>query len=302
VNDVHLDPARRHDFALVFDVKDGNPNGDPDAGNMPRVDPQTMQGLVTDVAIKRKVRNYVGATRPQTAPWRIYVQSLGIALNTLHQEAYDATGLTSTGAKQRRQDVDQARAWMCEQFFDIRTFGAVMTTGRNCGSVQGPVQIGIARSVDPILALDLAITRVAITREEDAAYEVAESGEAKGGGKVTEMGRKAIVPYGLYVAEGQVSPLRARQTGFGAEDLSLLWETLVNMWDLDRSAARGSMSCRGLIVFSHDSPVGNAPARSLLDRLSLTKVNSEAPRSFEDYQLEMEDSLPAGVSLTRVLG
>jgi len=302
MNDLVTDVDRRHDFKLIFDVTDGNPNGDPDAGNLPRVDPETMHGLVTDVAIKRKVRNWVGITKDDKAPWRIYVQNRGIALNTLHEEAYKANSLRSTGAKQDRKDVDVAQKWMCEQFYDIRTFGAVMTTGVNCGQVRGPVQISMARSVEPIVPMELSITRVAITRPEDAAVVVAATGEA-GPGKTTEMGRKPLVPYGVYVAMGSVSPLFAASTGFGDDDLAVLWEALEKMWDLDRSAARGIMSCRGLYVFSHDSAVGNAPAYQLMDRVRVRRTSpNAAPRSFSDYALEVDtEHMPAGVTMTRVV-
>ncbi|HZV49528.1 MAG TPA: type I-C CRISPR-associated protein Cas7/Csd2 [Candidatus Dormibacteraeota bacterium] len=303
MGEVWTDSERRHDFKLLFDVTDGNPNGDPDAGNLPRVDPETMQGLVTDVAIKRKVRNWVTATRKDEAPWRIYVQNRGIALNTLHQEAYTATGLKSTGSRQSRKDVEQARRWMCEQFFDVRTFGAVMSTGVNCGQVRGPVQIGFARSVDPITPLDLSITRVAVTEQAQAEVVVNEQGEGAGG-KQTEMGRKALVPYGLYVAVGQVSPLFARDTGFGDEDLALFWEALIRCWDMDRSAARGVMCCRGLHVFTHTSPYGDAPAHELLDRVRVSRREGvEAPRRFADYRVEIDRvGLPEGVTLTSLVG
>lgn len=298
-NGVWTDPARRHDFKLIFDVTDGNPNGDPDAGNLPRVDPETMQGLVTDVAIKRKVRNWVTATRGDMAPWRIYVQNRGIALNDLHQQAYDATGLKTTGTRQRREDVAQARKWMCEQFYDVRTFGAVMTTGVNCGQVRGPVQVTMARSVDPIAALDMSITRVAITDPKAAAVEEGDDGKGTGG-KVTEMGRKPYVPYGVYVAAGAVSPLFAADTGFDEEDLRTFWEALVGCWDLDRSAARGIMSCRGLHVFSHASRFGDAPAHTLLDRVRVRRVEGvETPRAFDAYCVEIDSTgLPESVQLT----
>lgn len=298
MNAIHLDAKRRHDFKLIFDVADGNPNGDPDAGNLPRVDPETMQGLVTDVSIKRKVRNYVDAVKGGIgAPWRIYVQNRGAALNTLHQQAYDAKGIRSTGSKQKRDDVDTARAWMCEQFFDVRTFGAVMTTGVNCGQVRGPVQITMARSVDPIIPLELSITRVAITRHEDTEVVERETGEGSGG-KVTEMGRKSFVPYGVYVAVGSVSPIFAAQTGFSTDDLALLWESLVHMWDLDRSSVRGLMSCRGLHIFTHESHVGNAPSHVLLDRVKVIRNDGvKAPRHFSDYAVVVSsDPLPEGVT------
>lgn len=297
-NGAWTDAGRRHDFKLLFDVTDGNPNGDPDAGNMPRVDPETMHGLVTDVAVKRKVRNWVTATRDGQAPWRIYVQNRGVALNTLHQESYDSLGIKSRGKRQNRQDVEQTRRWMCEQFYDVRTFGAVMTTGVNCGQVRGPVQICMARSVDPIAALDMSITRVAVTRPEDAQVVESEDGDAKGG-KSTEMGRKPYVPYGLYVARGAVSPLFARDTGFGDDDLAVLWEALTRAWDLDRSAARGFMSCRGLYVFSHTSPYGDAPAHALLDRVQVKKREADAvAREFSAYRVDVNESaLPDGVEM-----
>jgi CRISPR-associated protein Csd2 len=301
MTEVWQDPERRHDFKLIFDVTDGNPNGDPDAGNLPRVDPETMQGLVTDVAIKRKVRNWVSATRDNVAPWRIYIQNRGAALNTLHQEAYDASGLKSAGAKQKREEVDTARTWMCQQFYDIRTFGAVMTTGVNCGQVRGPVQIGMARSVDPVTTLDLSITRVAVTREEDTKVTLSDEGQGEGG-KQTEMGRKALIPYGLYVAVGAISPLFGRQTGFSSEDLALFWEALTHAWDLDRSAARGVMTCRGVYIFTHTSPYGDAPAHTLLERVRVSGVDGvEARRAFSDYTVSVEsESLPEGIITTRL--
>jgi len=298
----YLDIDRRHDFVLLFDVTDGNPNGDPDAGNLPRVDPETMQGLVTDVAIKRKVRNWVDAVRGGEGGYKIYVQDDGSALNAKHRRAYEALALTSTGSKQNREDVDKARAWMCANFYDIRTFGAVMTTGVNCGQVRGPIQLTFARSIDPIVPLDLTITRVAVTREEDA--EVAVGGDGNGaGGKRTEMGRKAIVPYGLYRAHGFYNPYFAWQTGFTEEDLALFWNALQYMWDLDRSAARGMMTCRGLYVFSHASALGNAPAHQLFERIAMRlRDEIKAPRAFRDYQMLVDDqNLPDGVALSRLL-
>ncbi|BDG59302.1 type I-C CRISPR-associated protein Cas7/Csd2 [Caldinitratiruptor microaerophilus] len=301
---VHLDPERRHDFVILFDVTDGNPNGDPDAGNLPRVDPETMQGLVTDVSIKRRIRNWVDATRGTEERMKIYVQTRGEALNDLHQRAYDALGLRSTGARQDRETVEQARAWMCWNFWDIRTFGAVMTTGVNCGQVRGPVQLTFARSIDPIVPLDLAITRVAVTRAEDAKVVVGDEGVGESGGKTTEMGRKAIVPYGLYKGYGFVNPIFARQTGFSKEDLDLFWTALIMCWDLDRSSSRGRMACRGLYVFTHDSPLGKAPAHTLLDRVRVQRRDGVvSPRSFGDYTVVVDDKdLPDGVTLTRLVG
>lgn len=281
----HLDPMRRHDFVLLFDVMDGNPNGDPEAGNLPRVDPETMQGLVTDVAIKRKVRDYVDLTRGNEPRFFIYIQNKGVALNTLNQRAYDALDRKSTGAKQSREDVEAVREWMCRHFYDIRMFGAVMTYKVNAGQVRGPMQLTFARSVDPIVALDLSITRVAVTREEDARVVVSDDGERTEGGKVTEMGRKAIVPYALYRAHGFFTPHFARQTGVDSEDLEVFWEALASMWDIDRSASRGLMSCRGLYVFSHPNAVGIAPAHKLFERVRIERAYQGTPRSFADYRV-----------------
>jgi CRISPR-associated protein Csd2 len=290
----HLDPARRHDAVLLFDVVDGNPNGDPDAGNLPRVDPETMQGLVSDVAIKRKVRNWVEARREGEPRYKIYVQG-ETPLNEMHQRAYDATGTTSTGNRQKRDDVDRARAWMCENFFDIRTFGAVMSTGVNAGQVRGPVQLTFSRSLDPIVPMEMAITRIAITRGEDA------RGEDGEGGKQTEIGRKAIVPYGLYRGSVFVTPKFAADTGFSSDDLDMVWQSLINMWDLDRSAARGAMACRGLIVFSHDHALGNAPAHRLMDLVTVRREGDGPPRAFSDYTVEIDETgVPEGVSVTRL--
>lgn len=296
-----LDAGKRQDAVFLFDVTDGNPNGDPDAGNLPRVDPETMQGLVTDVAVKRKVRNYVDATRGRDDRFKIYVQDKGIALNDLHQRAYDATGLKATGTKQKREDVQTAREWMCSNFFDIRAFGAVMTTGVNAGQVRGPLQLTFSRSIDPIVPLDVSITRVAVTRKEDTEFAIGDDGKATGG-KSTEMGRKALVPYGLYRCHIYFSPQQAADTGFDGTDLGIFWDALQNMWDFDRSAARGSMACRGLYVFTHENPYGNAPAHKLLDRVSVArKPDVVAPRSFSDYTITVDDAnLPEGVSLCRV--
>ncbi len=299
----HLDVARRHDFVLLFDVTDGNPNGDPDAGNLPRVDPETMQGLVTDVALKRKVRDWVDAARGDQGRFKIYVQSNGAALNTQHQRAYEALGLKSTGAKQAAGDVDRARAWMCANFYDIRMFGAVMTTGVNCGQVRGPIQLTFARSIDPVVPLDVSITRVAVTREEDQAVVISDEGGEGRGGKRTEMGRKALVPYGLYLSHGFFNPHFAAQSDVSAEDLDVFWQALQQMWDLDRSSARGMLACQGLYVFSHASPLGNAPAQSLFERLQVTrKPDVDAPRSIADYVIDVrEDGLPEGVTLTQLV-
>jgi CRISPR-associated protein Csd2 len=259
-----------------------------------------MQGLVSDVAIKRKVRDFVAAVHSATDGYRIYVQN-ETALNDLHQAAYDELGITSTGTKQRRDDVGRVRKQMCDTYFDIRSFGAVMTTGKNAGQVRGPVQVTFARSIDPVVALDVSITRIAITRPEDADVSVSEDGK-RSSGKTTEMGRKPLIPYGLYRASVFVNPLFARQTGFSAEDLSLVWKALILMWDLDRSAARGLMSCRGLHVFSHRSPWGDAPAQSLLERVRVRRTDTAKPaRAFAEYVVDVDvDGLPEAVTYTNL--
>ncbi len=297
----YLDTSHRHDFVLFFDVQDGNPNGDPDAGNLPRVDPETMHGLVTDVAIKRKVRDYVDAARGDEGNYKIYVQNKGDALNALHRRAYDDLGLKSTGSRQGREDVELARTWMCDNFYDVRTFGAVMTTQVNAGQVRGPIQLTFARSIDPIVPLDVSITRVAVTREDEVATVEGDDGETTGG-KVTEMGRKSLVPYGLYRAHGFFVPSFAEQTGFDSEDLGLFWTALQMMWDLDRSASRGLTGCRGLYIFSHDSKLGNAPAHKLFERVTVERSpDVVAPRAFSDYTVRIDETeMPGGVTLTRL--
>lgn len=299
---IHADSQRRHDFVLLFDVSDGNPNGDPDAGNLPRIDPETMQGLVTDVAIKRKVRDWVHAFKGDEERFKIYILGDGDALNEKHRRAYTAKGIKSTGSKQKREDVATAREWMCQNFFDVRTFGAVMTTNVNAGQVRGPLQLTFARSIDPITPLDLTITRVAVTRAEDAT--VVEGDDGKTTGKQTEMGRKSIVPYGLYKAHGFFNPHFARQTGFDDDDLDLFWKALQMMWDFDRSASRGFMACRGLYVFTHSSPLGDAPAHKLFERLTVSRKDDvAAPRRFADYTVSVDSSqLPEGVTLHTLAG
>lgn len=357
---INLDPVKRHDFVYLFDVKDGNPNGDPDAGNLPRVDPETMHGLVTDVALKRKVRDYVDLTRGSEPRFKIFVQSK-VALNSLITRAYVETGTPlarialgsdvaetvqtyaqalpqglslvtngngtelvydgslgksekeirkaigeireiseelasaleplakdlAAGTKERKkgEGVEAAREWLMGNFYDIRMFGAVLSTGLNAGQVRGPVQMTFGRSVDPITPLDLSITRVAITQEEAKER------------KDTEMGRKPVVPYGLYRAHGFYSPFLGRQTGATGEDLEVLWEALTHMFEFDRSASRGEMACRGLYVFTHDSDKGNAPAHKLFEKVRI-EGGAQAQRSFADYRVAVEGDLPAGITLT----
>jgi CRISPR-associated protein Csd2 len=286
----------RYDFVLLFDVQDGNPNGDPDAGNLPRVDPETGEGLVTDVCLKRKVRNYVGIAREDQPPFEIYVKERAI-LNQQHERAYKALDIPLDGPTGKRKGGDRsgdARDWMCKNFYDVRTFGAVMSTGVNAGQVRGPVQITFARSVVPVVSLEHSITRMAVATEAEA---------EKQQGDNRTMGRKHTVPYGVYRAHGFVSTHLAGQTGFSDDDLELLWESLVSMFEHDRSAARGQMSTRGLYVFRHDNALGRAPAHALFDRVRVTQRNGKPPRHFSDFEVSVDEAeLPQGIDLRRVIG
>ena len=290
----------RYEFIILFDVENGNPNGDPDAGNMPRIDPETGHGIVTDVCLKRKIRNYVETVKEDSTDYRIYVKD-GIPLNRSDAEAYrelDVTDKTIKEKKKEDPELDRKiRDWMCKNFYDIRTFGAVMTTfvkaALNCGQVRGPVQLGFARSVEPVMPQEVTITRVAITTEADA--------EKKG----TEMGRKFVIPYGLYRCEGYISANLARKvTGFTEEDLSLLWEAILNMFEHDHSAARGKMAVRELIIFKHDSELGNAPAWKLFEAVQVRRKDGNAvlpARSFQEYEILVdEEHLPQGVTCQRL--
>ena len=375
ITKLYCDPSKRHDFVLVFDVADGNPNGDPDAGNLPRTDPETMEGLVTDVSLKRKVRNFVEiASEDQDQPERlkIFVEHHGV-LNDQIRRAYTEQGmevgkkvdkeindqtvlqnlressealpsvfkfsdvpdgsdeqpklaysgeLTDTEFKAQtdeldetlstktkkllndlkkasdkegkpkkgKDDVEKARKWMCANFYDVRMFGAVMSTGLNAGQVRGPMQLTFSRSVNPIIPQDLAITRMAVTDEKDRE-------------KLQTIGRKTLIPYGLYIGRGFFSPHLARQTGVTETDLEIFWDALVYMWDFDRSASRGTMSPRGLYVFTHDNKLGNAPAHELFEKVQPSlNANVDSPRRFTDYTVSVEDDLPEGVTLTRILG
>ena len=296
----------RYDFVLLFDVKDGNPNGDPDAGNLPRLDAETGHGLVTDVSLKRKVRNYVGMVKECTPPFDIYIKEKAV-LERTHRAAYEAIGASDELADDGKDDkkkskrkgseesVRAARDWICKNFFDVRTFGAVMSTGVNCGQVRGPVQMTFARSADPIIASEHSITRMAVATEKES--------ESQEGDNRT-MGRKHTVPYGLYRAHGFVSAFLARQTGFSASDLELFFKALEDMFEHDRSAARGEMATRGLYVFEHQSELGNAHAHSLFDRIAVQrKPDADVARSFSDYEVTIDEAgLPDGVRLLRRLG
>lgn len=292
------DPIQnRYEFVILFDVENGNPNGDPDAGNMPRIDPETGHGIVTDVCLKRKIRNYVETVKEDCSGYRIYIKD-NIPLNTSDHGALQALKIDEKNiSKKDDPEIDRKiRDYMCSQYYDIRTFGAVMTTfvkaALNCGQVRGPVQIGFARSIDPIVPQEVTITRVAIATEEDAQK------------KSTEMGRKHIVPYALYRTEGFVSANLARRfTGFSEDDLSLLWTAIINMFENDRSAARGMMAVRELIVFRHNSELGNAPAYKLFDTVTAVRKDLSAPaRCYSDYAVTVDEAaLPQGVTCTRMI-
>ncbi len=309
--------SRRHDFVLIFVVANGNPNGDPDAGNLPRLDPETSHGLVTDVSLKRKIRNYVDLAHPGEDGLHIYVEE-GAILNEQHRKAYVALRgdeKSKKDAKLNPKDDTEAkelRDFMCRNFFDVRTFGAVMSTGINCGQVKGPVQMTFASSVEPILPVEISITRMAATNEAEQKKRAEGAEETDSRTDNRTMGRKHLVPYGLYVAHGFISARFAERTGFSEADLDLLFEALTNMFEHDRSAARGEMTTRRLIVFRHENVLGNAPAHKLFERVNIGRdVDGEfrapddrglgnlAPaRKFSDYRIEIDDTdLPAGVEI-----
>ena len=279
---------KRYEFVLLFEVENGNPNGDPDAGNMPRIDAETGLGLVTDVCLKRKIRNYVDIAKSDTEGYDIYVRE-GSVLNTQHRKAYKAMELEPE-SKKLPKELEQAQSltrFMCKNFFDIRAFGAVMSTEVNCGVVRGPVQINFSRSIDPIVQQEITITRMAVTSEKDAEK------------KNREMGRKFVVPYALYRVEGYISAFLAAKTGFSEDDLELFWDALINMFEHDHSAARGKMSSRKLFVFEHETALGNAPAHKLFDLIKVVSKDPDRPtRSYNDYDVSIDVSaLPVGVKL-----
>jgi len=281
----------RYEFVALFDVENGNPNGDPDAGNMPRVDPETAHGIVTDVCIKRKIRNFIEIAQDDKSKYNILIKS-DKALNTKFADAYDFLGLDKGKKGANANDVEKAKAYICENYYDVRTFGAVMSTGDNlCGTVRGPVQINFARSIDPVFVQDITITRQARTTEDRKA-----TGD-------TEMGKKSLIPYGLYRVEGFVSAMQAQKvTGFNEEDLDLLWTAVINMFEHDRSAARGKMCVRKLYIFKHDSSLGNAPAQILFDKISVKKNDGvTVPRHFTDYEVSIDPQMPDGVTLIEKL-
>jgi CRISPR-associated protein Csd2 len=290
----------RYDFVYLFDVQDGNPNGDPDAGNLPRVDAETAQGLVTDVCLKRKIRNYVGVTHAEKPPFEIYVKERAI-LNDQHARSWKAVEPKADAKAMKNLPKDIAKAkqiteWMCHNFFDIRAFGAVMTTEVNCGQVRGPVQLSFSRSIDPIVAAEHAVTRCAVTTQRES--------DAQEGGNRT-MGRKFTIPYALYRCHGYINPHLAAQTGFSEDDLELLWSALINMFDIDRSASRGQMAAQRLFVFKHRDALGNAPAHRLFERIKIApSTTGIPPRSFDDYRTRITvdaQNLPEGIELIEKL-
>lgn len=279
----------RIDFVYIFDIKDGNPNGDPDAGNLPRVDAETGMGLVTDVCLKRKVRNYVQMVKECADGYDIFIKEKAI-LNTLIDASHEDD--TVKIVKDAKDKTSAARNVMCRKYYDVRTFGAVMSTGKNAGQVRGPIQLTFARSVDPIVTSEHSITRMAVATEKEA---------EKQSGDNRTMGRKATIPYGLYVCHGFISANLAKQTGFSEEDLNLFWDTLKNMFDVDRSAARGLMSAQKLIVFKHDSVLGNAPANKLFDLVKVEKKCDGVARSFSDYQVTIGVNTYNGVAIEELI-
>lgn len=277
----------RYDFVYIFDVQDGNPNGDPDAGNLPRMDAETGMGLVTDVCLKRKVRNYVQIAKGQANGYDIFIKEKAV-LNVLIDKAHD-----DSEVKAAKDKTEAARLFMCKNYYDIRTFGAVMSTGKNAGQVRGAIQLTFARSVDPVTIAEHTITRMAVATEKES---------EKQGGDNRTMGRKATVPYGLYVCHGFISASLANQTGFSDEDLELFWDALKNMFDVDHSAARGLMSAQKLIVFKHDSVLGNAPANKLFDLVKIRKSCDGTPRSFDDYTVKIDrGGIPVNVQVEELI-
>ncbi len=296
-NSIINDVTKRHDFVLLFDVTDGNPNGDPDAGNLPRVDPETMQGMVTDVCLKRKVRNWIDTYHGNKKQYKIYIQNRDYLVEHKKRAYEEVKAENGSDSK-----IKEAREWMCENFYDIRTFGGVLVgkknEGYNCGQVRGPIQLTFGRSIDPIVPLDISITRVALENPGDKPRESDDEKPTTG-----TMGRKALLPYGLYKSYGFFTPSFAKGengTRMSNEDLELFWTALQNMWDIDRSASRGMMACRGIYIFSHEKEVGNAPAHKLLERINIKKKDEiETHRSFTNYNVDVdENNLPNGITIT----
>lgn len=283
---------KRYEFVILFDVENGNPNGDPDAGNMPRIDPETGHGIVTDVCIKRKIRNYIEVVEGEKQGFDIYVKN-GAVLNEQHRKAYEAFDLKPENKKLPKDEkvAKELTGYMCKNFYDIRAFGAVMSNEVNCGQVRGPIQLNFGRSIDPIFSQDLTITRCAVTNMKDL-----EKGQT--------MGRKQVVPYGLYRMEGYVSAhLAEKVTGFSDEDLNILWNALINMFEYDHSASRGKMATRKLFVFEHETSLGNAPSHKLFDLIKIERKDKSKPaRNFGDYEINIDNNnLPSGVKLIEKL-
>ncbi len=287
----------RYEFVYLFDVENGNPNGDPDAGNLPRVDPETNFGIVTDVCLKRKVRNYIEIVKEGASPYEIYIREKAVLIQA-HKRAHEAIGASeSTGGKRKgtSEEVEKARKWMCANFYDVRTFGAVMALEVNCGQVRGPVQVNFGRSVEPVIPREISITRMAVATEREA--------ESQQGDNRT-MGKKNIIPYGLYRTEGYISAHLAAQTGFSEDDLGLLWKALINMFEHDHAAARGKMSARKLFVFKHTTKLGNAPAHKLFETIEVRRTNGNTgpARAFSDYEIVVhKDNLPESVTVSEML-
>jgi len=297
---------RRYDFVFLFDVKNGNPNGDPDAGNQPRIDPETGHGLVTDVALKRRVRNYIQISKGNEPPYAIFVEHASNLNRHITKAHENTTGGYTPGRKAGKEKVNLARDWMCRNFYDVRTFGAVMSTGPNAGQVRGPIQFAFARSVDPILPLDISITRMAVAenvKEAKSSEDYLKWENEQPEDKLRTMGRKSLIPYGLYRSHGFVSPYLAEGTSFSTEDLNLFWQALLNMFEHDRSTSRGEVAVRKLVVFEHESKLGNAQAHALFERIKVKNKDIEKPpRDFSDYLFTVNKTdLPAGITVHEML-
>jgi len=293
-----MDPTKKHDFLFLVECINGNPNGNPDEDNMPRVDPETQCGLISNVCWKHKLRDFVAKTKKWAAPYRIYINNHGRALNDLHAEGYEAHKIKPSGAKIKREDEEKIKQWMCENYWDVRMFGGAMSTTISAGTAKGPMQVDFMTSCDPISIIPITLTRTAVTRAQDMKKSADEDGES-GTGKSNEIGRKYITPYGLYAGKGNFTPSDAEITGVKPEDLELFWEAMEKALEVDHSAGRGEVNVRGIYVFSHESPTGNYPRHKLFDMIKIKKAEGvEYPRKFSDYVVEVADKMPEGVTLT----